>query len=69
MIVYKIDVLEELDLFGYTPAEIRKQKLLSEVTLQRLQNKEPISMKSLDTICRLLELQPGHILRYVPDEK
>lgn len=70
MIRFKIDVLEELKKQGYNTGRIRKEKIISEGTLQRLRNNagEPITTATIDTICKILKKQPGQILEYVPGE-
>lgn len=67
MLIYKFDVLESLKEAGYNTTRLRKEKLLSESTIQILRKNEMISTKSLDTICRLLDMQPGNIIKYVED--
>lgn len=52
---YKINILEMLKEKGYTTYYIRRNKLLSESTLQRLRNNQTISMTSLLIIANLLE--------------
>lgn len=52
---YKINILETLKEKGYTTYYIRRNKLLSESTLQRLRNNQTISMTSLLIIANLLE--------------
>ena len=65
MLKYKIDVIEALKAKGYTTYQIRTKKLLSESTLQKLRNKQPISWGNIDTICSMLNCQPGDILEYI----
>jgi len=69
MIIYKIDVLEELKKKGYTPTKIRKEKILSEATLTSLRNNKPITTTTLNVICSILKKQPGQILEFIPEEK
>lgn len=68
MLEYKFDVIESLIDAGYNTGKIRKENILPQSTMQRLRNKEMISMSSLDTICRLLDMQPGNIIKYVEDK-
>lgn len=63
-ISYKINVIESLRAAGYTPAKLRKEKLLSESTIQSLRHNEKISFDALSTICKLLGKQPGDIIKY-----
>jgi putative transcriptional regulator len=62
---YKIDIIAALKDKGYTTYKIQKEKLLSQSTLQKLRNKEPIAWANIEIICRLLNCQPGDILEYV----
>ena len=64
-IKYKIDILSALKKAGYSTYKIRKEKLLGEATLQKIRNKEMISLDSLSTLCELLNCQPGDIMEYV----
>jgi len=64
---FKVNVLEMLKAAGYSTYRIRKDKLLSESTVQKLRAGEALSWENIETICRLLECQPGDIMEYVPD--
>ena len=66
---YKIDILTALKTAGYNTNRIRKEQLLSQSTLQKLRNKEPLAWKNIETICKLLSCQPGDIMEYIPEEK
>ena len=65
---YKIDVIAELKAKGYNTNTIRKDKLLSEGTLQSLRNGKYISMDAISKICKLLNCQPGDIIEFVDEE-
>lgn len=65
---YKIDVLSALKEQGVTTYKIRKEKLLSESTVQKLRANIGVSWENIETICRLLHCQPGDIMEYVPDD-
>ena len=67
MIVYKIDVLESLKEAGYTTTRLRKEKLLNESAIQYLREGKPVGAKALDNICRLLDMQPGNIIKYIEE--
>ena len=67
-IKYKIDVLAALKAAGYNTNRIRKEKLLSESTLQRLRTGELVSGENLGRLCKLLSCQPGDIIEYSDDE-
>lgn len=67
-IEYKIDIISALKKAGYSTYRIRKERLLGEATLQKIRNKEMISLDNISTVCRLLKCQPGDIMEYVDDE-
>lgn len=68
MLRYKIDILDALKQVGFSSYRIRKDKLIGEAQMQKIRIGEIASKDSLNTICRLLNCQPGDILEYVPDE-
>jgi len=68
-IIYKIDVLAALKKAGYSTYKLRKEKLLAESTLQKFRNNEMVSWENLTTVCKLLNCQPGDILKYLPDKE
>lgn len=61
-LVYKIDILKALKDKGFSTYRIRKEKILSESTVQKLRAGSPVSWENIETICRLLNCQPGDIL-------
>jgi putative transcriptional regulator len=62
---YKIDVLAQLSAKGYTSYRLRKEKLLSESTIQKLRNGEGVAWENLSALCGLLDCQPGDIIGYI----
>ena len=36
--------------------------------MQKLRKGSPVSWENIEALCRLLEVQPGDLLEYVPDE-
>ena len=58
MFVYNVNIMEKLKAAGYNPARLRKEKILSEQTIQNIRNGEMIGIKSLDRICEILKCQP-----------
>lgn len=62
---YKVDVMAELKQKGYTSTKIREEKLIGQSYLQQLRHGELVSWKTLDTICSLLECQPGDLVEFV----
>lgn len=66
-VVYKINVLQVLKENGFNTNKLRKEKRLSESTIQRLRHNEPVSYQQLGKICEMLNCQPGDILEYIKD--
>lgn len=69
MIVYKFDVLKRLKNNGISTYKIRKNKVLSESTLQRLRQNQIVSIEIIDILCQLLKCQPGDIIEYTDEKK
>jgi putative transcriptional regulator len=69
MLKYKIDVLEELKNKGYNTTVLRQNKFLGEQTIQQLRNHKMVGIKSINTICSLLDLQPKDIIEYTDIEE
>lgn len=69
MINYKIDVLKALSEKGFTCSRMRKEKILSEATMQNLRNKESITLKTLNTICIILRCQPSDIVEIIASDE
>ena len=67
MLVYKINVLESLKEAGYTTTRLRKNKLLGENAIQYLREDRMVGTKALDSICKMLDMQPGNIIKYVDE--
>ncbi|MCI8831947.1 MAG: helix-turn-helix transcriptional regulator [Lachnospiraceae bacterium] len=65
---YKIDILQSLKAVGYNTSVLRKEKLMGEATIQKLRKGELVSWANINTICSLLNCQPGDLMEYVPDE-
>ena len=65
---YKVDVMAALKEKGYPSTKIREEKLIGQSYLQQLRHGELVSWKTLDTICALLERQPGDLIEFVPEE-
>jgi putative transcriptional regulator len=60
-------MLEALKKAGYTTYRIRKDKIMGEAALNHLRQGESISFQTMDTICKILNCQPGDMLEYVSD--
>ena len=66
---FKVDVLASLKEKGYTTYRIRQEKILSESTVQKLRAGLGVSWDNLETICELLECQPGDLIEFVAGVK
>ena len=64
---FKVDVLAALKEKGIPTYQIRKEKLLSESTVQKLRAGIGVSWENLETLCRLLDCQPYDLIEYVKD--
>lgn len=62
---YKIDILAALKEKGYNTNRIRVEGLLSQSTLQKFRNKQGVSWENLETLCALLNCQPGDLIEYI----
>ena len=64
---YKINVLEALKEKGYTTYTLRKEKLLSESTIQKLRVGEGVAWDNLETLCKLLDCDICDLLKYIKE--
>lgn len=67
---YKMNVLSALKEAGYTTGRIRSERIMGEQMLQKI--REGVEMPSwgtIETICRILNCQPGDIVEYIPENK
>ena len=65
MIVYN-NIVERLADAGYSTYKIRKDKLLSESTMQKLRSGGTVTTETINTLCQLLDCQPGDLMAYIP---
>lgn len=68
-IKYKMDVLAKLKAAGYNTNRLRKEKLLSEGTIQNIREGKIVNAANLSKLCQLLNCQPGDILKYEEEEQ
>ena len=64
-IIYKIDIIQALKEAGYNTSRIRNDKIMGEAMLQKIRNNQMVSWATLETICKLLNCQPGDLIEYV----
>lgn len=68
-IKYKINVLAFLKAAGYNTNRLRKEKLLSEGTIQSIREGKIVNAANLAKICKLLDCQPGEIIEYEEEQE
>ena len=68
-ITYKINIVTALKEAGYNSNVIRQEKIMGQRELQKLRHNELVSWATIETICKLLDCQPGDILEYTSDEE
>ena len=61
---YKLDILDALKQAGYSTYRLRKEKILGERVIQQLRDGELVSWKTIETICGILNCQPGDLVEY-----
>lgn len=66
---YKKNILPELKSAGYTTTRLRKERIMGEATIQKLRQHDLVSWANINTICRLLNCQPGDILEYIEKDR
>ena len=67
MIRYDYDfIYNRLKERGYKLDVLRSEKILSQSTLQCLRHDQPVSTKTINILCALLDCQPQDFIRYVP---
>lgn len=68
MLVYKIDVIETLKESGYNSTRILKENIISQSAMQKIRNNEMVGIKTLEQLCKILDMQPGNIIKYVEEK-
>ncbi|WP_105205403.1 helix-turn-helix transcriptional regulator [Neobittarella massiliensis] len=66
-IKYKVNILSALKEHGYSTYRMRTEKIIGENAIQQLRHGKLVSWANIETICRLLNCQPGDILEFEPD--
>lgn len=70
MLRYKINVGDALERIGFNAYKAKTTKLLSQDTLKKVKADDTnISLKSLNNICMLLDMQPKDLLIYEQTEE
>lgn len=69
MFVYKFDVLAELKEAGYSQKRLLAEKIFGAKTLTEIRSGKVAGIHTLETLCKLLDMQPGNIIKYVEDDE
>ena len=69
MIKYKKDIILALKNIGYSTYKIRKEKIFTEGQLQQIRDNKLLTQEALNKVCTLLNVQPGDILEFIPDDE
>lgn len=62
---YKVNVMDKLKEKGYSSTRLRREKLLGESYMSQLRRGDMISWAALDTVCTLLDCQPGDLIEHI----
>lgn len=65
---WKIDVIAALDAAGYSMKRVKEEKLIGTRTYYDIKEGKVCGIIALNTLCRVLECQPGTLIKYVPDD-
>lgn len=69
MIRFKFNVAQALETAGMTAYKAQKSGIISQDTWRKIKNNDAnISMRSLNSICMILNMQPEHLIFCDPDD-
>lgn len=54
---------------GLSTYRIRKERIVTETTLQKLREGKNVTTDSIGALCKALECQPGDLMEYVSEDK
>ncbi len=69
MFVYRFNVLEKLKDKGYSSYTLLHEKILSPTAVQTIRDGRMIGINVMSTICDLLQMQPGSVVKWIPDKE
>lgn len=64
MMIYKVNVIQELKKAGYNTSRIRKENIFGQQTMQKMRQGIVVYGTTLEKLCELLHCQPGDLLEY-----
>lgn len=68
MITY-YKLLDILNRKGMTREELKNASGISSATMTKISKGESVTLKTINSICEVLQVQPGDILEWMPDKK
>lgn len=68
MITY-YKLLDMLNRRGMTREELKNISGISSATMTKISKGESVTLKTINAICEVLQVQPGDILEWMPDKK
>ena len=68
MIVYN-DILGKLSAAGWSTYRLQRESILGNGTIIQIRAGKPITTRTIDIICGLLQCQPNELLSWRPDEE
>ncbi len=68
MIAY-YKLIDMLNRKGMKKIDLQNAIGCSPVTMASISKNRPVNLTTIDSICRVLNCQPGDILEYIPDNK
>lgn len=70
MIKYKFNIGDALERVGFNSYKARSTGILSQDTLKKLKNEDTgITLKSINNICMLLDMQPKDLFFYTEEKE
>lgn len=68
MIAY-YKLLDLLNKRGMTKEQLKNVSGISSATMTKISKGESVTLKTINAICEVLQVQPGDILEWIPDKK
>lgn len=70
MLIYKIDVISELEKIGINTSTAKKTGVFAQTTMKKFKEKDTsISLDNLNRLCCVLEMQPRDIIKYIETDE
>lgn len=64
MFAFKVDIFDQLKAAGYNTTRIRRENVIGQSALGTMRRGIVPSIKTLDTLCRILNVQPGELIEW-----